>query len=288
MKINAGHKTKNLSILIDRIIKIIINFVLYCFCLSYLFPFIWLTYNSFKDRKQFNASYINLPIKIIFDNYKTIFSGNEAWHAIRNSTFYTVLTIVLVLAISFLIAYFISRYRFRGRRFLSLFFLMGMLIPIHALLIPIYIQFSTIGLLNRFITLLIPYVTFGLPRDIYLFDSYMRGIPQSIEEAAFIDGATVNQIMTRIIFPMCMPIVGTIVILDFVGIWNEFPFALVLNSRADLRTIPIWLTTYQSQYSSNVPVRLTAILISMLPIIIIYLLFSDRMMKGMVAGAIKG
>lgn len=284
----AGERDFGRNFITGRIIKIVINFFLYIFCMSYIFPFVWLGYNSLKDRRQFNASHIALPSNPGFDNYLTIFSGNDVWVAVRNSVFYTIFSIFFSLIISFLLAYFISRYNFRGRKFLYMFFLMGMLVPIHALLIPIYIQFSNMGLLNRYFTLLIPYVTFALPRDIYLFDSYMKGIPRSIEEAAFIDGATVNQIMLKIIFPICMPITGTIVILDFVGTWNEFIFALILNSKNALKTIPVWLSTYQSQYSSNLPVRMTAILIAMLPIIIIYLFFSERMIRGMVAGAVKG
>lgn len=268
--------------------RIAVNLVAWVFCLSYLFPFLWLFYNSLKDRKQFALDILSLPVRATWENYQSIFSDNRFYMALRNSLFNTAVSMLAALVFSFVVAYFLSRYRFRGRNAIYTFFILGLLIPIHALLIPIYIQFNRFSMLNKGFSLLIPYITFALPRDIYLFDGYMKGIPRSIEEAAFVDGANRNQIMTRVMFPICMPIVGTIMILDFLGMWNEFPFALVLVDSTELKTIPIWLTNYQSQYTSNVPIRLTTMLISVAPLIVMYLFFSERMMKGMVAGAVKG
>ena len=121
-------------------------------------------------------------------------------------------------------------------------------------------------------------------------DLFIGNVPHhpSIEEAAFVDGASVNYIMTHIIFPICRPITSTVLILNFMSLWNEFSFALVLSSKAQFRTIPVWLTTFQGQYSGNMPVRITAMLIGSLPIIIMYIFFREKMMEGMAAGAVKG
>ena len=223
------------------IAKTVVNAILYLFCASYIYIFVWLIMNTLKDRPTFSTSTFSFPLHLYLGNYKGIFTGGDFFTSLFNSLFNTVISMILVLIFSFVVAYFLSRYTFRGRNFLYGFFLIGMLMPLLSLLIPMYIQFHILGLTNSRFTLLFPYIAFNMPVAIYLFDSYMRGIPRSIEEAAYVDGASVNYIMTKIMFPLCMPIMGTILVLDFMGIWNEFPFALVLASQPQFRTIPIWL-----------------------------------------------
>jgi raffinose/stachyose/melibiose transport system permease protein len=265
-----------------------VNFLLYLFCVSYIFPFVWMLYNSFKAMPAFTLNIFSLPVPPTTDNWRQIFGSRDVYMALVNSFYNTFFAMILIVALSFTVAYFLSRYRFRGRNLLYGFFLIGMLVPIYGLLVPVYIQFIKLGMVNRRYTLLIPYVAFALPQAIYLFDSYIRTIPRAIEEAAFIDGATTNQIMTTIMFPICQPITGTILILNFLGLWNEFPFALVLVSGADYRTVPVWLTTFQGQYTSSVTMRLAAMLVACAPIIIAYFFLREKMMQGLTAGAIKG
>lgn len=270
------------------IVKVLVNVILYFFCLTYLFPFLWLFYNSLKDRTQFSVSAFALPDPPTLYAYKHIFGSKEVYSAIWNSVYNTLVSLIFIVGVSFVIAYFLSRYNFKGKKLIYGFFLVGMLIPVHALLIPLYIEWKALGLTNSSFALIPAYITFALPISIYLYDSYMKSIPRSIEEAAFVDGATLQQIMIKIMFPICRPITGTVLILNFMSLWNEFSFALVLNSKAEYRTIPVWLTTFQGQYSGNMPVRITAMLIGSLPIIIMYLFFREKMMEGMAAGAIKG
>lgn len=270
------------------VLFILVNIILYGFCVTYIYPFLWLFYNSFKDRQQFAKNVFALPSPGTLSAYKQIFGKPEVYNAIFNSVFNTLISLVLIVIITFSVSYFLSRYSFPGRKFLHVFFLIGMLVPVHSLLIPIYILFNRIGMTNNYFALIAPYVTFALPMGIFLYESYIKTIPRAIEESAFVDGATTNQIMMKIMYPICRPITGTVLILNFMGLWNEFSFALILNSNAKFRTIPVWLTTFQGQYSSNMPVRIAAMLIGSLPIIIMYIFFRDKMMEGMAAGAIKG
>lgn len=270
------------------VLKVIVNAILYLFCASYIYIFVWLILNTLKTNQSFAINTVGFPAHLYFGNYIKIITGVDFYTAFFNSIFNTAISIVFVIILSFVVSYFLSRYTFRGRTFLYGFFLIGMLMPLLSLLIPMYIQFHNLGMLNKRYTLLLPYIAFNMPVAIYLFDSYMRTIPREIEEAAFADGATVNYIMLRIMFPLCLPIIGTILVLDFMGIWNEFPFALVLASGAKFRTIPIWLSSYQGLYGSDTTGRFTAMFISMVPIIIVYLFFREKMMQGMTAGAVKG
>jgi raffinose/stachyose/melibiose transport system permease protein len=270
------------------VLSVVTNGILLLFCVSYLLPFVWMLYNTLKTDPEYMLNTFSLPLPPHWSNWRDIFSFPDTYSAIINSTYNTAISMVLIVIISFTVSYFLSRYVFPGRNFIYGFFLVGMLVPGMALLVPEYIQFHKLGMDNRIYTLLIPYVAFSLPQAIYLFDSYMRTIPRSIEEAAFVDGATTNQIMTSIMFPICMPITGTILVLNFLGLWNEFAFALVLVSGVGHRTIPVWLTTFSGQYQSQITMKMTAMVIAMAPIIIAYFFLRDRMMEGLTAGAIKG
>lgn len=271
-----------------RILAAVVSVFLWIICATYIFPFIWLSYNSLKTQGAFSLNVYDLPAHPTFFNYTNTFSGSAVYTALFNSAFNTVVSIVFIVVLSFVVAYFLARYRFRGRKFLYAFFVTGLLVPILGLLIPAYIQFHMLHMLDQRYTLLIPYITFNLPVAIYLYDSYIKTIPRSVEEAAFMDGATINQIMADVIFPICMPMTATVVILNFLFVWNEFPFALVLDQNPAYHTVTVWLSMFQGQYVGNIPGRLTAMLIATIPVIVAYFSLRERMMRGLTAGAIKG
>jgi raffinose/stachyose/melibiose transport system permease protein len=269
-------------------LKAAVNLIVYLLGLTYIFPFVWMFYSSFKDNAQFTFNTFSLPNPATWSNYLTIINGASFFSALFSSSFNTIISLIVIVLITFPISYILSRYSFRGRNFLYGFFLIAMLVPLQAMLIPVYIQFNKLGLVNQRWTLLLPYVTFNLPLAIYLYDSYIRSIPTEIEEAAFVDGADVSYIMARIIFPICMPVTGTVVLLTFMAIWNEFPYALVLASASEFNTIPVWISSFQGQYSSSIPLILTAMFLAIAPIVIVYLFFRNRMMEGLTAGSVKG
>lgn len=137
-------------------------------------------------------------------------------------------------------------------------------------------------------TLLFPYVAFGLPIAVFLVESYMHNIPKEIEEAAAIDGSSFNRTLFSIVLPMCKPILVTVGIIQFFSVWNEFTFALILISKEALKTVPVGLTIFKGQYATDYPRMMTAMLISILPAVALYFAFSKQIIKGMVAGAVKG
>ncbi|GHU74773.1 sugar ABC transporter permease [Clostridia bacterium] len=270
------------------VLSLLVNLLLYVFAVSYVFPFLFMLFNSLKDKKLYQASMYSFPTKPLIDNYASILGSDEFYLALRNTLVNTAVTIFFVVIFAFMIAYFTSRYNFRGRKFCYYFFLVGMLIPVHALLIPTYILYRSVGIINKWYTLWIPYVTFGIPQALFLFDSYIASIPKSLEEAAVIDGATIPYTMRTIIFPLSLPMVFTVGLLNFMGAWNEFSFALILSNSKNLKTIPLWLQNFQGQYTSNTPMRLTAMFISCVPILLMFIFFREKMMSGIAAGAVKG
>ena len=267
-----------------------LNLVLLTFSLSCIFPIVWMIYSSLKEKRAFNADIIGLPKAPSLINYQRILS-NKDYHlsaSMLNSVRTTALSIAMIIIFSFVVGYILARIRFRLNRVLYIMFLMGMLIPIHSLLVPIYIVFQRCGISNRWYTLLLPYVSFGLPMGIFLVEGYVKTIPVSLEEAAAIDGSSFSNTLWRIILPICQPILVTVGIIQIFSCWNEFSFALVLIKDVALQTVPLALTQFKGQFASDYPKQMAAMLITMSPIILLYFAFSKQIIKGMVAGAVKG
>ena len=266
------------------------NLILWIFSLSCIFPLVWMLYSSFKEKRAFNADIIGLPKSPTLINYIRILTnkdyhlGESMWNSVRT----TVLSIVLIVLFSYIVGYILARVRFKLNRVLYAMFLMGMLIPVHSLLVPIYVVFRNCGLSNRWFTLLLPYVSFGLPMGIFLVEGYVKGIPVSLEEAAAIDGSTFSKTLFQVILPICKPILVTVAIIQVVSCWNEFSFALVLIKSVGLQTVPLALTQFKGQFASDYPKQMAAMLITMAPIVVLYFAFSKQIIKGMVSGAVKG
>ena len=266
------------------------NLILWIFSLSCIFPLVWMLYSSFKEKRAFNADIIGLPKSPTLINYIRILT-NKDYHlaeSMWNSARTTILSIVMIVLFSYIVGYILARVRFKLNRALYAMFLMGMLIPVHSLLVPIYIVFRNCGLSNRWFTLLLPYVSFGLPMGIFLVEGYVKGIPVSLEEAAAIDGSTFSKTLFQVILPICKPILVTVAIIQVFSCWNEFSFALVLIKSVGLQTVPLALTQFKGQFASDYPKQMAAMLITMAPIVVLYFAFSKQIIKGMVSGAVKG
>lgn len=269
-------------------VGILINVVLTSFSITCIFPAVWLFYSSMKTKSQFYANPIGLPESINFDHYVHILKNSDILLWMGNTARNTLLSLILILSIGFVVGYFISRFQFRGRKLLYSYFLLGMLVPIHALMIPMYILFTKTGLGDSWFTLIFPYTAFGIPVAVFLVESYVQNIPRELEEAAAIDGSSFNRTLFAIILPICKPILVTVGIIQFFALWNEFTFSLILISKETLKTVSVGLTIFKGQYSTDYPRMMTAMLLAILPAVVMYAMFSKQIMKGMVAGAVKG
>lgn len=265
-----------------------VNVPIMLLSLTCIFPVFWLIYSSLKTDAEFTLRPAVLPTQIHFDNYIAAFQRANFGTFTFNSAMNSIASLFLVLIISFTMGYLLSRYRFRGRNFIYAVLMAAIMIPIYALIVPLFIQEKKIGILNTTFSLLPVYVAMELPTSIFLIDSYLKGISTDLEDAASIDGAGMPRTMFTIMMPICKPILSTIVILTFMHVWNEFAFAQVLISDENLKTIPIGLTYFTSQYSTSYTLLLSALAMATIPVIVIYLFFYNKIMEGMMAGAIKG
>lgn len=268
--------------------KVICNGLLLVFSFSCIFPMVWIFYSSFKTQAEFTQSSTALPQALNLKNYISVFTQTKLGMYMLNSARNTILSVLIIIVFSFLAGYVLSRYRFRGRSLIYNYFIMGMLIPVHALLVPMYVQLRQSGLTNHWYTLLFPYVAFGLPISIMLIESYIASIPKELEEAAAIDGCGFFRCLFQIVFPLAMPILSTVAIIQFFAVWNEFSFSLILVNSDTLRTVPVGLTMFKSAYTVDYPRLMAGIMTTTLPVMILYFVFSKRIIEGMVAGAVKG
>ncbi len=272
------------------ILAFFLNFLMIVFSASCIFPLVWMFYSSLKTKRVFNADIIGLPKEPTFSNYIKIMT-NQDYHigqSMMASVRTTVLSLFFIVLFGFIVGYILSRIKFKGNRILYVMFLMGMLIPVHSLLVPIYVVFNKTGLGNQWFTLIIPYVAFGLPMAVFLVEGFIKAIPVELEEAAAIDGSSFTRTLFSIILPVAKPILVTIAIIQVFSCWNEFSFALVLIKDVRLQTVPLAMTMFKGQFASDYPKIMSAMLTTMAPIVVLYFIFSKQIIKGMVAGAVKG
>ncbi len=272
------------------ILGFFLNALMIIFSASCIFPLIWMFYSSLKTKRVFNADIIGLPTAPTIENYIKIMT-NQDYHIGQSmvaSVRTTVLSLFFIVLFGFIVGYILSRIKFKGNRILYVMFLMGMLIPVHSLLVPIYVVFNKTGLGNQWFTLVIPYVAFGLPMAVFLVEGFIKAIPVELEEAAAIDGSSFTRTLFSIILPVAKPILVTIAIIQVFSCWNEFSFALVLIKDVRLQTVPLAMTMFKGQFASDYPKIMSAMLTTMAPIVVLYFIFSKQIIKGMVAGAVKG
>ena len=268
--------------------KVAVNLILLIFSITCIFPAIWLFYSSMKTKTEFYENPISLPSSLNLDSYINVLQKSDMLKWMGNTARNTILSLILILLIGFIVGYFVARFKFRGRKLLYSYFLLGMLIPIHALMVPMYILFTKTGLGDNWYTLIFPYTAFGIPIAVFLVESYVQNVPKELEEAAAIDGSSFTRTLFSIILPVCRPILVTIGIIQFFSLWNEFTFSLILISDENLKTVSVGLTIFKGQYATDYPQMMAAMFLAILPAILLYFAFSKQIIKGMVAGAVKG
>ncbi|MCU9600450.1 carbohydrate ABC transporter permease [Pallidibacillus thermolactis] len=272
--------------------KVIHKFLIYIFALILViftgYPFLYMVTTSFKSMNDFFLNPFSISLdSMTFEQYVSVFEKG-LFNFFLNSIYVTVGSVILVVIISALASYPLSRLNFKLNRPLFLLFIVGMMIPIHATLIPIFIMSNNFDLYDSLLALIGPYVAFALPISIFIFVQFMREIPVELEEAAKLDGAGYWRIFINVIFPNVKPAISTVVIYNFVHIWNEFVFALVLIQSQEEMTLPLGLQKFYGEFSVNVPGLMAALTLASLPIIAVFIFSQERVVRGLTSGSVKG
>jgi len=251
-------------------------------------PFLFQIFTTFKSSGEFHTgSIFILPDRFQFENYASVLK--DGFHRyFLNSVLVLGVSLFILLMLSSFAAYPLSRMQFKFNRPIYSVIVAAMSIPIHITLIPIFVMNVRIGLYDSLLALIGPNVAFNLPISIFILTGFMQTIPKELEEAAEIDGCGKFSSFFRILFPLSKPGLATLAIYNGVVIWNEFVFAMTLTQSKTSQTLPLAIWQYQGQYSINIPMIMTLLFLSSLPVILLYIFFQDKLVRGMMAGAVKG
>jgi raffinose/stachyose/melibiose transport system permease protein len=258
-------------------------------CLVWLAPFVFMVLTSLKSTADINNSSIwSLPTEWQWHNYADAAERGDLWTVARNSAYIAVIKVPLGLLLSSAAAFAIARLRFRWRRGLLIVLTLGAMVPVQVAIAPIFTTLSSLDLLNSDNGIILPYLAFGIPYQVFFMYGFFRSIPADLDEAARIDGAGNLRLFFTVILPLAKPALAALFILDFVATWNEFGMALVLLQDQSTATVPLALQAFQSQFSSNYGQLNAFIVMAILPVLIVYLMFQRFFTQGALAGAVKG
>ncbi len=279
---NIGKKTKLKPKEIIRIfILLILTFIT-------LFPFLILVMVSLKTKSDFMLNPLGIPIVWNFQNYITVFKRSNIMQSFLNSSTITVISVLFQIVFGAMVGYALTKMSFKHSKVFTSLFLVPMIFPIQAIMIPIYIIFIKLGLVNTYFGLIIIYIATGLALVIFMMTSFMRTIPIEISESAFVEGAGHLTIFFKLILPLLKPIVATTAIISGLSIWNDFFMPLIMITKKDLKTLPLKIYDFMGQYSSDWTLIATCIVFVIVPIIIVYCMLQKYIISGVAAGAIKG
>jgi len=270
--------------------QVIIYTLLILWCAFSILSLIWIVLTSLKTNTQVYDSVWGLPSTINFASYV------KAWDIINlkkyfvNSLMVTLISILLSIFICTPAAHVLSRVKFKGRNIINIYFLIGIGIPFHLLIIPLYKIFSKVGLNDNILAMILIYVSLVTPFTVFLLSGFLRSIPTELEEASRIDGCNQFGTFWKVIFPLAQPGILTASIFNFVFIWNEFLIAYVFLTSQKNYTISLGLLQLQSatQMSGDFVTLFASIVIVMLPTLAVFIILSEKMITGITLGAVKG
>ncbi len=267
---------------------IVINLLLLIISFTCIFPFIWLLYSSFKTNSEFLSDLFALPTHLEWNNYYSALIRSHILKYFINTVFNALSSVAVIVFFTFCIGYYIARYDFKGKKLAESLLMLGMVVPVHALLVPMYMQFKIFNMVDHRGVLIFPYMGVMIPLTVFLIEAYVKAIPIDMEQSAGIEGASLVNTILKIIIPMCKPIIITVIILAFNYSWNELPFSLILNPSEKVRNMAVGIMNFSSQFNVNWAQRIAACVIALLPVTFFYMLFNEQIIQGMTEGAVKG
>lgn len=286
------------------------------------FPMAWLLYTSAKNTQEIYQNPFGLPrlitapsaehARVLVRNYEKAWVGSHFSRFFINSVKVVSISLAFILTLGCMAAYALARFEFRGRNLIYLLFLSGLLIPMQLILIPLFFQFCdmgewltrtlapialalglgklTVSLHDSHAGIILIYVAASLPFTVFTLTAFFRTLPGEIREAALIDGASEYRTFFSVMMPLGKPGIVTVAIFNFLGLWNEYMFALAFLSSDNLKTLPLGLASIsmQAQYKSDFGLLFAGLVITMLPTLIVYLVLQEKLTRGITLGALKG
>jgi len=253
------------------------------------FPALWILLTSLKGEAELVSKPITYwPANATLHNYIQAFTDQPLLRYLGNSFWVALLATVSSLIVSALAAYAIARLNLKHRQLILTAIVASSMFPLVTLLVPIFETMRSLGLLNTYIALVLPYTVLNLPVCTLVLVSFFQSIPKDLENAAMIDGCTRMGALVRVVLPLAAPGVFTAGILAFVNSWDEFLLALSLNSSATMRTLPVGITLYQGEFTFPWPIISAALIVAIVPVAVLIAIFQERVVGGLTQGGLKG
>jgi raffinose/stachyose/melibiose transport system permease protein len=262
--------------------------ILIAIAVIWIAPFVFIVFTSFKANSTvMGSSAFSPPTSLEWANYAAAWARGRFSTTVFNSAVITIIKVPLGLFISAMAAYALSRIRLPAGRAIFLLVLFGTMLPFQVMLAPIFTLVNQFGLINTKVGIILPYLAFGVPYQVFILHGFFNEVPKELSEAALVDGASHFTIFRRIFLPLSLPVLAALLILDFVATWNEFAMALVILQDNSTWTLPLGLMSFQSQFQSDYGQLNAAIVMTVLPATIVYLIFQRYFVSGLTSGAIK-
>ncbi len=267
---------------------IVIYVFLALLAVLYLAPLLWMLSVSLKDNPDLMAAPFALPAALHWNNYQEAWELGRLGAALFNSVFVCGVTLIVSLFFGAMAAFAIARMRWKLSEATQTFFLIGMMVPVHCILIPLFVRFAHLGLTNSRFGLMLPYITFSLPMTIFLMTGFFKSIPAELFESAAIDGCGIYRCFFEIALPLARTGFFVSGLMTFINNWNELLLAMVFISDPARKTLPVTLTYFVGPYATNYVQMFAAIIIAIAPTVVVYCLFSNQIVEGLTTGAVKG
>lgn len=259
--------------------------VIYTFIAIYLIGSTIL--NAFKTKSELINNTMGWPSSFTLDNFKQVIVEDIFLNYLANSVILVAVSVIVLGIVASMLGYALAHYQFRGKVFLENYFLLGLMFPIQLGILPLFVILTKLHLTNTLMGMVLIYAA-NLSFSTVLFTNFFRGLPVSVLESARIDGAHDLQVYVKIVAPISKPVISTVALITFILIWNDFYMPLVFLTKAKVKTLTLAVYSYSANFLANWNKVFAAITIALIPIIIIYFLFSEQIVDGLTGGAVKG
>ena len=285
--------------IIARLMALFPHFILIPYSMLALFPLVLIVFNSLKDRRDLFRTPYNPPIWFSFDGgfhivntfsssgYEQVLARADVLRYFANSLIVTSGALFMIVVAGSMISFALAEYKFRGSRFVALYMVLGIMIPIRLGTVSLIGILQSLNLYNTLLALIFVYAASGLPVAVFILTEYMRQIPMELKDAARVDGASEYRILFTLVIPLIRPALATVMVFNMLPIWNGLWFPLTLAPGEKVKTVTLGLSSFAGQYKTDWTALLAALTLAMIPILVLYVLFSRQFISGLTRGAVK-
>ncbi len=257
------------------------------FALLTIVPLLWMFLSAFKPHAMIVRQPLLPPMTLYLENFRLAWTQGHLGIYFANSIVYAMTSTIFTVVLAISSGYALSKFSYPSGKFIYALYTLGLLITVHSVIVPLFIMETKLGIANTRFGVILPYIAFGLPFEVFLATTYVKGIPDAMQESAIIDGATFLEVFVKIIIPVATPIISTMFIYTFLGNWNEFILVLTLTSELAIRSLPVGINSFAGGMSRDYGLQFAALVIGTIPMIIFYLIFKDKIAQGFAAGSTK-